>query len=136
MTSTETHADTVHVRTCPLCEATCGLEITVRDGAIARIRGDRDDVFSKGFICPKGSTLRHLYEDPDRVRTPLVRREGELQPATWDEAFAAVADGLGRVWDDGDRDAVAIYLGNPTAHSVAGALFVVYARGVNFDRAS
>ena len=60
MTSTETHADTVHVRTCPLCEATCGLEITVRDGAIARIRGDRDDVFSKGFICPKGSTLRHL----------------------------------------------------------------------------
>ena len=58
------------------------------------------------------------------MRTPLVRREGELQPATWDEAFAAVADGLGRVWDDGDRDAVAIYLGNPTAHSVAGALFV------------
>lgn len=124
MTSTETHADTVHVRTCPLCEATCGLEITVRDGAIARIRGDRDDVFSKGFICPKGSTLRQLHDDPDRLRTPLVRRDGELQPATWDEAFAAVAEGLGRVWADGDRDAVAIYLGNPTAHSVAGALFV------------
>lgn len=114
----------VHIRTCPLCEATCGLEITVRDGAIARIRGDRDDVFSKGFICPKGSTLKQLHSDPDRLRTPLVRRDGELVEATWDEAFEAVAAGLGRIWADGERDAVALYLGNPTAHSLAGALFV------------
>jgi anaerobic selenocysteine-containing dehydrogenase len=114
--------ETVHIRTCPLCEATCGLELTLRDGSIHRIRGDREDVFSKGFICPKGSTLQHLYEDPDRLRTPLVRRDGELVPATWDEAFAAVAEGLGRVWADGDRNAVAVYLGNPTAHSVAGSL--------------
>lgn len=115
--------DTTHFRTCPLCEATCGLELTVRDGAVVRIRGDRNDVFSKGFICPKGSTLRQLHEDPDRLRTPLVRRDGELVEATWDEAFAAVAEGLGRIWADGDRDAVAIYLGNPTAHSLAGAMF-------------
>jgi anaerobic selenocysteine-containing dehydrogenase len=114
--------ESVHIRTCPLCEATCGLEITSRNGAIHRIRGDREDVFSKGFICPKGSTLQHLFEDPDRLRTPLVRRNGELVPATWDQAFEAVAQGLGRIWADGDRDAVAVYLGNPTAHSVAGAL--------------
>ncbi len=55
-----------------------------------------DDVFSKGFICPKGSTLKQLHEDPDRLRTPLVRRDGVLEPATWDEAFAAIDDGLGR----------------------------------------
>jgi anaerobic selenocysteine-containing dehydrogenase len=116
--------DITHIRTCPLCEATCGLEITVRDGQIARIRGDRDDVFSKGFICPKGSTLRQLYEDPDRVRTPLIKRDGVFVEATWDEAFQAVADGLGRIWEGGDRDAVALYLGNPTAHSVAGGMFV------------
>lgn len=116
-------AETIHHRTCPLCEATCGLELTVRDGEVVRIRGDRDDVFSKGFICPKGTTLGKLHADPDRLRTPLVRRNGELVVATWDEAFAAVAEGLGRIWADGDRDAVAVYLGNPTAHSLAGAMF-------------
>jgi anaerobic selenocysteine-containing dehydrogenase len=115
--------DTTHFRTCPLCEATCGLELTVRDGSVVRIRGDRDDVFSHGFICPKGTTLGKLHDDPDRLRTPLVRRDGVLVEATWDEAFAAVAEGLGRIWADGDRDAVAVYLGNPTAHSLAGAMF-------------
>ncbi len=121
MTTVET--DAVHFRTCPLCEATCGLEIGTRDGAITRIRGDRADVFSHGFICPKGSTLKQLHADPDRVRTPLIKRDGVFVEATWDEAFAAVADGLGQVWARGDRDAVAAYLGNPTAHSMAGALF-------------
>ena len=62
-------------RTCPLCEATCGLEITVTGDRVTRIRGDRDDVFSHGFVCPKGSTLKQLHEDPDRLRAPLVRRE-------------------------------------------------------------
>ena len=70
--------ETTHYRTCPLCEATCGLELTVRDGEVVRIRGDRDDVFSKGFICPKGTTLGKLHQDPDRLRTPLVRRDGVL----------------------------------------------------------
>lgn len=115
--------DTTHYRTCPLCEATCGLELTVRDGAVVRIRGDRDDVFSHGFVCPKGTTLGKLHADPDRLRAPMVRRDGVLVEATWDEAFAAVEEGLGRIWADGDRDAVAVYLGNPTAHSLAGAMF-------------
>ena len=51
-------------RTCPLCEAGCGLEITLREEQVVRIRGDRDDVFSKGYICPKGSTLKQLHDDP------------------------------------------------------------------------
>jgi anaerobic selenocysteine-containing dehydrogenase len=121
---TATGARTVHFRTCPLCEATCGLEITMDGERVHRIRGDRDDVFSRGFICPKGSTLKQLQEDPDRLTTPLVRREGELVAATWEEAWAAVADGLGQVWADGDRNAVALYLGNPNAHTIAGTLFV------------
>src|SRR6476619_2871780 len=105
-------------RTCPLCEATCGLEITVRDGVVQRIRGDRDDVFSRGFICPKGSTLKQLHEDPDRVRTPLVRRDGRLEPATWDEAFAEIERRLPPIIDKHGRDAVGIYLGNPTVHNI------------------
>jgi anaerobic selenocysteine-containing dehydrogenase len=73
------NGDTVHFHTCPLCEATCGLEITTRGNEVVRIRGDRDDVFSHGFICPKGSTLKQLHEDPDRLRAPLVKRDGAWQ---------------------------------------------------------
>jgi anaerobic selenocysteine-containing dehydrogenase len=116
---------TLHYRTCPLCEATCGLEIEVKDdGSIGRIRGDRDDVFSKGFICPKGSTLKQLHEDPDRLRTPLVRGDdGDLHPATWDEAFAEIERRLVPILDEHGRDAVGIYLGNPVAHSLAGNIY-------------
>ncbi|HEX2040964.1 MAG TPA: molybdopterin oxidoreductase family protein [Acidimicrobiales bacterium] len=111
-------------RTCPLCEATCGLEVAVEDdGTIGRIRGDLDDVFSHGFICPKGSTLKQLHEDPDRLRTPLVRRDGELVPATWDEAFAEVERRLTAIVEAHGRDAMGVYLGNPSVHSLAGLLY-------------
>jgi anaerobic selenocysteine-containing dehydrogenase len=110
-------------RTCPLCEATCGLELTVGDGAVTRIRGDRDDVFSRGFICPKGTTLGHLHDDPDRLRGPLVRRDGDLRPATWEEAFAEVARRLPPIIQWRGRDAVAVYLGNPTVHNLSGVLY-------------
>ena len=111
-------------RTCPLCEASCGLEITLRpDGKggeeVQRIRGDRDDVFSKGFICPKGSTLKQLHEDPDRLRSPMVKRDGVHVPVSWDEAWAEIADGLHRVIEQHGRGSLAAYVGNPTAHSLS-----------------
>src|SRR5687768_13073085 len=109
--------------TCPLCEAGCGLEITIRDGAVGRIRGDRNDVYSKGFICPKGSTLKQLHDDPDRLRQPLVRRNGELVEATWPEAWAAVDAGLRAVIDGHGRDAVGVYLGNPNAHNIGSLIY-------------
>jgi anaerobic selenocysteine-containing dehydrogenase len=115
--------DTTVFRTCPLCEATCGLELTIRDGAVTRIRGDQDDVFSRGFICPKGTTLGHLHDDPDRLRGPLVRRDGELRPATWEEAFAEVGRRLPPIIERHGRDAVAVYLGNPTVHNLSGLLY-------------
>lgn len=111
-------------RTCPLCEAGCGLELTVRDGVVSRIRGDRDDVFSHGFICPKGSTLRQLHDDPDRLRRPRVRRAGELVDATWEEAFAAVEAGLGAVIERHGREALGVYVGNPNAHNLSALLFL------------
>ncbi|MFI6742163.1 molybdopterin-dependent oxidoreductase [Nonomuraea sp. NPDC050451] len=111
---------TVH-RTCPLCEAVCGLTLTLDEGGhVTSVRGDKDDPFSKGFICPKGASLGRLDEDPDRLRKPLIR-EGDLwREVGWEEAFAAVKAGLDRV---ADRRSVAIYLGNPNAHSMAGALY-------------
>jgi anaerobic selenocysteine-containing dehydrogenase len=115
--------ETVHYRTCPFCEATCGLEVTMRGDDVVSVRGDADDVFSRGFLCPKSQGLKQLHEDPDRLTTPLVRRDGELVEASWDEAFEAVAEGLGRVLGEGGRDAVAVYLGNPAAHSLGPTLY-------------
>jgi anaerobic selenocysteine-containing dehydrogenase len=115
-------------RTCPLCEAGCGLEIALHrtNGSerVGRIRGDRDDVFSHGFICPKGSTLRQLHEDPDWLRGPLVKRDGRFEPASWDEAFAEVERRLLPIVERRGRDAVGIYLGNPNAHSLAALIFL------------
>jgi anaerobic selenocysteine-containing dehydrogenase len=116
-------ASRVAYRTCPLCEATCGLEIALDGDRIIRIRGDREDVFSAGFICPKGSSLKQLHEDPDRLRAPLVRRDGVLSGATWDEAYEFIASRLPQIISDHGRDAVAVYLGNPNVHNMSGAIY-------------
>ncbi len=121
---TDTGDQRVAFRTCPLCEATCGLEITLEGDTVKRIRGDRDDVFSHGFICPKGSTLKQLHEDPDWLRAPVVKDGDGWREVTWDEAFAAVEEGLSRVWDAHGRNAVAVYLGNPSVHHMSGALYL------------
>lgn len=121
-------SDTTHFRTCPLCEATCGLELTVREGTVVRIRGDRDNAFSKGFICPKGSVLHKLHTDPDRLRAPIVRRGESPETASWetvswDEAFAIVADGLGGVIERHGRGAIGGYFGNPSIHSLGAVIY-------------
>lgn len=110
-------------RTCPLCEATCGLAITVRDTEVVRIRGDRDDVFSRGFICPKGSVLGQVHADPDRLRAPLVRQHGRHVEVSWDEAWRVVADRLGGAVARHGHDRLAVYLGNPNAHNLSPLLY-------------
>ncbi|MGA9276351.1 molybdopterin-dependent oxidoreductase, partial [Ilumatobacter sp.] len=115
-------------RTCPLCEAGCGLEITVKrddDGSerVQRIRGDMDDVFSHGFICPKGSTLKQLHEDPDRLRSPLIKRNGEHVEVTWDEAWDEIAARLPDLIERHGRESLGVYIGNPTAHSLSAMTF-------------
>ena len=87
------------LRICPICEATCGLVLTIDDaGRVDSARGDRDDVFSHGFICPKGASFPELDNDPDRLDGPLIRRDGELVEVGWDEAFAAA-------WEEADEAA-------------------------------
>jgi len=122
---TQANATTrVAYRTCPLCEATCGLAIHVRGEQVERIRGDRDDVFSHGYLCPKGVALGELHADPDRLRRPRVREGGELREASWAEAFARVEAGLAPFLGGGARDAIAVYLGNPNVHNLAGGLYI------------
>ena len=104
-------------RICPLCEACCGLLLEIDDGAIVRVRPDPDDVFTHGFSCVKGLNLGAIEDDPDRLRTPMVRIGGTLREVGWDEAFQAVADRLPPLIAD-DRNACAVYLGNPFAHNL------------------
>jgi anaerobic selenocysteine-containing dehydrogenase len=116
----------VAFRTCPFCEATCGLALEVDEaaGTVTKVRGDADDVFSKGFICPKGVAIKELHDDPDRVRTPLVKQaDGSFAAVTWDEAFAEIERRLPPILEAGGRDAVAAYIGNPSSHSLAFLLY-------------
>ncbi|MEI8322136.1 MAG: molybdopterin oxidoreductase family protein [Actinomycetes bacterium] len=121
--SSGTEANKVAFRTCPLCEAGCGLEITVKNSVVTHIRGDMQDVFSGGFICPKGSTLKQLHDDPDRLRLPLVKRNGVHVQVSWQEAWAEVEKGLLGVINTHGRESVATYMGNPTAHNLSAMTF-------------
>ena len=121
--SSGTEVNKVAFRTCPLCEAGCGLEITVKNNVVTHIRGDMQDVFSAGFICPKGSTLKQLHDDPDRLRLPLVKRNGVHVQVSWQEAWAEVEKGLLGVINTHGRESVATYMGNPTAHNLSAMTF-------------
>src|ERR687895_310098 len=121
----------LHYRTCPFCEATCGLEVETEGREVVSVRGDREDVFSRCFICPKAHGLKQLHEDPDRLTTPLVRRNGELVEATWDEAFEETARPLPPLLAEHGRNSVAVYLGNPVAHNMSGLVYgPVFARAL------
>ncbi len=127
MTETTSEMRTA-TRTCPLCEAGCGLEITIardEDGfeRVQRIRGDMDDVFSHGFICPKGSTLKQLHDDPDRLRTPMIKRDGVHVAVTWVEAWEEIAARLPDVIDGHGRESIGVFIGNPGAHSLSAMTF-------------
>ncbi|GAB1640594.1 molybdopterin oxidoreductase family protein [Krasilnikovia sp. MM14-A1259] len=111
-------------RTCPLCEAACGLELTIADERIVAARGDADHVFSRGFVCPKGATFGQLSQDPDRLRRPLVRRGDRHVEVSWDEAYRAIEAGLGPILRQHGPQSVAVYLGNPNVHTMAGGLYL------------
>jgi anaerobic selenocysteine-containing dehydrogenase len=115
-------ASTLHHRACHLCEAICGLNIEVLrpdDGParITSIKGDPDDPFSRGHVCPKAVALQDLQEDPDRLRQPHRRIGERWEPIAWDEAFTLAADRLWEIQQAHGRNAVAVYQGNPSVHN-------------------
>jgi anaerobic selenocysteine-containing dehydrogenase len=142
----------VHYRNCNLCEAICGIQIavqnpldvsnrkTVRDsnhvvdqletrnsklgtGNRLDIRGDKDDPFSRGYICPKAAALGDLHYDKDRLKHPVRRTPHGWQRIGWDEAFDEVARNLKRIHAVHGRNSIATYLGNPTVHNYGALLF-------------
>ena len=113
-----------HYHTCNLCEAMCGIEIEHRGDEILAIRGDKDDPFSKGHICPKAVALQDLHHDPDRLRHPVKRTADGWVPISWDQALDETTQRLHNIQETHGKDSVALYFGNPTAHN-HGALFTL-----------
>jgi anaerobic selenocysteine-containing dehydrogenase len=112
-----------HFATCTLCEAICGVVVETDGERVTSIRGDAEDPFSRGHVCPKAAALKDLHEDPDRLRRPVQRVDGAFREIGWDEAFDLVAERLRDVQKRHGRDAVAVYQGNPTVHSLGSMLF-------------
>ncbi|MBV8760188.1 MAG: molybdopterin-dependent oxidoreductase [Deltaproteobacteria bacterium] len=110
-------------RICPLCEACCGLELELDGDRVTSVRGHDADVLSRGFICPKGAALGELQDDPDRLRAPLVKRDGAFVEVSWDEAFAEIDRRLPPLIAQHGAASVAMVLGNPTAHKAGLLLY-------------
>jgi anaerobic selenocysteine-containing dehydrogenase len=104
-------------RTCTLCEAMCGIVVESDNDRVLSIRGDDDDPFSRGHVCPKAVALKDLHEDGDRLRRPLIRDGEKRREVDWDEAFDRVTHELRRVQRAHGKSAVAVYQGNPTVHN-------------------
>ena len=113
-----------HIRTCHLCEAMCGLRLTVEEGRVTKVRPNEDDVWSAGYICPKGTVLGQLHDDPDRLRRPLVRDGDGFREVSWEEAFDEASRRLRGVIDAHGIDALTAYIGNPAAHNFSLSRYV------------
>lgn len=130
-----------HFRTCNLCEAICGVEIEHENGRVISIRGDKDDPFSRGHICPKALALKEIYESPNRLRKPLKRIGKEFHEIGWEEAIGETAERLRDVRNRFGRDAVGVFQGNPSVHNFgtmvsSGALLKALKTKNNFSATS
>src|SRR5262252_4575153 len=110
-------------RVCPFCEATCGLAIEAEGNVIVSVRRDKDDPFSRGYICPKAYGLKELYHDPDRLRLPVKRTPNGWEEISWDDAYDLVASRLIEIRDKYGKDAIGTYTGNPIVHDLGALLY-------------
>ena len=113
-----------HFRTCTLCEAMCGIEVKHDGEKVISIKGDKNDPFSQGYICPKATALQDLHEDPDRLRQPIERTADGWKEISWPEALDKVAAGIQSVQKQYGQNALGIYLGNPNVHNMGSMLTV------------
>ncbi len=113
-----------HFRTCTLCEAICGVEIKHDGEKVLSIKGDKNDPFSQGYICPKATALQDLHEDPDRLRQPVERTADGWKAISWPEALDKVAAGIQSIQQKYGQNALGVYLGNPNVHNMGGMLTI------------
>ena len=107
----------IHYRTCNLCEAMCGLTIETEADEIISIKGDKEDSFSKGHICPKAMGLKDIYLDKDRLKRPVRRTENGWEEISWEEAYTEVVENLTKIQNQHGENSIGVYLGNPVVHN-------------------
>jgi anaerobic selenocysteine-containing dehydrogenase len=113
-------------RNCSLCEAHCGVAVSVDPaaGRVLAVRGDPEDPFSRGYLCPKAHGLKALQEDPDRLRRPLRRAGRDWQEIGWEEALDLVAGRLREIREAHGGEALGSYVGNPNAHDIGSTFYL------------
>ncbi|GAA6135356.1 molybdopterin oxidoreductase family protein [Oceaniserpentilla sp. 4NH20-0058] len=121
---TDSQPTQTHYRTCNLCEAMCGVKIEHQGTTILSIKGDENDLFSQGHICPKAVALQDLYEDPDRIKTPMERTADGWKEISWEAALDKAAAGIKKVQNQYGNNALGLYLGNPNVHNLGGSLMI------------
>jgi len=111
------------LHTCMLCEAVCGITVDTGTGSV---RGDADDPFSRGHICPKAAAIPDVQDDPDRIREPQRREGGTWRAVSWDAALDEAGERLAAVQRKHGRGALGFYLGNPSVHSYSALLAIPF----------
>ncbi len=112
-----------HYRSCNLCEAVCGIVVEHQEGKIISIKGDKDDPFSKGHICPKAVALQDVYNSPDRLKQPLQKTKSGWEQISWKDAYQITADKIKEIQAQHGKDSIAFYQGNPSVHNYGTMLF-------------
>lgn len=112
-------------RSCPTCEASCGLKMEVdkANNKIISIHGDEKNHRSKGYVCAKSQAFRYIYEDSERLRKPIKKTAQGWQEISWEEALAETASRLATLRDEHGKDAIAMYYGNPNGHNFSTQIY-------------
>ena len=108
---------------CRVCEPNCGLKATVVDGKLTKITGNKEHILSKGYICVRGLATLDIHHDPDRIKYPMKQEHGEFKQVSWESSLQDIGDRIKQIRKTYGNDAVAIYIGNPTAFDYS---FTVY----------
>jgi formate dehydrogenase alpha subunit len=115
--------------TCPYCGVGCTLELSVKDGRIVRSTAPEDEGTNKGSLCVKGRFGLGFVDHPDRLRTPLVRKNGKLVESTWDEALDLVASKLKEIKENTGADSIGFF-SSAKATNEENFVFQKFARAV------
>lgn len=127
-----------HKTFCRFCHALCGLEVDVEDGRLVAVRGDRDNLISRGYICPKGRQLPDQHHHPERLRSTLKRRpdggpgltHDGFDPIPVGDALDEVAWRLQKIIERDGPSAVAVYSGTHGLFSHGRALIISWIRSI------
>ncbi len=111
------------------------LEVDRDRKEVLSVRGDTEDPRSHGYVCPKATAVKGIYDDPERLRVPLRRRDDGWEEISWQEAYEFAGTRLQEIKQQHGKDAIATYIGNPIGHCLSGMLYIpMFIEAMNSER--